>query len=82
MELRDACKGEERNLTPPLPWLFSLIFRTAMREAKVVGFIPSNAAAPPGPKILPPDCFRAAAMPSRSWRFISLRVISAGFETT
>ena len=52
-----------------------------MREASVVGFMPSNSAAPPGPKILPPVCFSAVAMPSRSWRFNSSRVSRAGFET-
>lgn len=37
-----------------------------MREASVVGFMLSNLAAPPGPKILPPLCFSAAVMLSRS----------------
>jgi hypothetical protein len=49
-----------------------------IREASVVGFMPSNSAAPPGPKILPPVCFNAAAMLSRSCRFSSLRVSKAG----
>jgi uncharacterized protein DUF417 len=30
-----------------------------MRDAKVVGFMPSNSAAPPGPKSLPFGCFNA-----------------------
>ena len=37
-----------------------------MREASVVGFIPSNSAAPPEPDTLPLDSFRAARMLSAS----------------
>src|SRR3989442_3508632 len=44
------------------------------REARVVGFISSNSAAPPGPKTLPPLFLSAAVMLSRSWRFQSSRV--------
>jgi hypothetical protein len=36
--------------------------RVVMREARVVGFMPSNSAAPPGPNTLPPVCFSAVAM--------------------
>ncbi len=45
-----------------------------MREASVVGLMPSSSAAPPTPKTFPPACSRAAAMLSRSWRFNSSRV--------
>jgi hypothetical protein len=60
--------------------VFRLSFRAVIREANVVGFMASNSAAPPRPKILPPVCFSASAMVSRSWRFISLRVSKAGGE--
>ena len=43
--------------------------RAAIREASVVGFMPSNSAAPFRPKILPPLRCRAAPMLSRSCRF-------------
>jgi hypothetical protein len=49
-----------------------------MRDARVVGFVPSNSAAPSGPKIFPFACSNAAAMLSRSWRRMSSRVISFG----
>lgn len=45
---------------------FRLIPSALMREARVVGLIPSNSAAPSTPKILPPVCCRAAMMLSRS----------------
>ena len=51
-----------------------------MREASVVGFMPSNSAAPPGPKILPPVCFSAAAM---RVAFLALQFVArqqGGFE--
>ena len=37
---------------------FRLSLRALIREANVVGFMPSNSAAPPGPKILPPVSFQ------------------------
>jgi hypothetical protein len=40
--------------------------RAEMRDASVVGFMPSSSAAPRGPETLPFVCFRAAAMASRS----------------
>ena len=46
---------------------FRLSPRAVMREARVVGFMPSNSAAWPGPKTLPPVCLSAVAMLSRSF---------------
>src|ERR1700680_5100115 len=55
-----------------------LMPREEMRDAKVDGFMPSNSAAPPGPETLPLVCFRAFIIVSRSCRFNSFRVRSAG----
>lgn len=55
---------------------FRLIPSALMREASVVGFMPSNSAAPSAPKSFPPHCFKAAAMLSRSWRLSSSQVRS------
>jgi hypothetical protein len=45
-----------------------------MREARVVGFMFNRSAAPPGPNSLPPLCFSAASMLSRSRSFQPSRV--------
>ena len=50
-----------------------------MREANVVGFMPSNSAVPPGPETFPLVCFKAFIMGSRSCPFNSSRVGSAPF---
>src|SRR5882724_10023237 len=51
-----------------------------IREARVVGFISSNSAAPPGPKTLPPLFLSAEVMLSRSWRFQASRVRTDAFS--
>ena len=53
-----------------------------IREAKVVGFMPSNSAAPRRPEILPFAWARAATMLSRSRRFSSdsVKIIGSGFK--
>ncbi len=51
-----------------------------MRDASVVGFMPSKTAAPSEPKILPFVSRKACEMFSRSWRFRSSRVANRAAE--
>ena len=51
---------------------------TLMRDASVVGFIPSSTAAPRGPKMRPDVCVNALAMVSRSSARRSSRVTIGG----
>jgi len=44
-----------------------------MREARVVGFMLSNSAAPPGPKTLPPVCFSAGG---DAFSFLTLQFVA------
>jgi hypothetical protein len=66
----------------PLRFPFYLLLRVGLRsdlilEARVVGFIFNSSAAPQGPKILPPDAFKAATIFSRSNALIASSVITA-----
>lgn len=55
-----------------------LIPNALMRDASVVGFMPSNAAAPSAPKIFPLVKPSAWTMLSRSWRLRSSLVAGLG----
>src|SRR5258708_19608961 len=56
--------------------------RALIRDAKVVGFIPSNSAAPRGPEILPFVWAKAERILSRSRRFSSesVKLVGAGLR--
>ena len=66
------------DLQGPQLSVLRVMLRAEMRDAKVEAFMASNSAAPPGPETFPLVCFRAFIIVSRSCRFNSFRVRSAG----